>query len=126
MKRLLAALLCVSVLSSTAFADPCSMLMASDVPCEINWGEPAPYSGTLMTDSTARSLADKVFDLEDLQIDYDALKEASRVQADTYEKRILDLKVRLEKAPRPLLQQPLFWIVSISALAGGFVLGFSL
>jgi len=113
-------------LSSSALAGPCSILMASDVPCEIEWGEPAPYSGTLMTTSTARSLADKVYELEDLQIDFNALKLASQVSEDTYEKRILDLKVRLENAPRPLLEQPLFWIVSIAALGGGIALGVSL
>lgn len=123
---LLSGLALAMCLSSSSYAGPCSMLMVEDLPCEIQWGEPAPYSGTLMTSSTARGLADKVYELEDLKIDFNALQLASQVSEKTYEKRILDLKVRLENAPRPLLEQPLFWIISITALGGGIVLGLSL
>lgn len=79
-----------------------------------------------MTKSTARSLTDKVFELKTLQVDYDELKLTSQVMYDTYEKRILQLQIELEDAPRPLLEQPLFWIVSGVALVGGFYLGWTL
>lgn len=113
-------------LVQTASASPCSILLFDERPCEIQVGELAPYTGTLMTKSTARSLTDKVFELKTLQVDYDELKLTSQVMYDTYEKRILQLQIELEDAPRPLLEQPLFWIVSGAALVGGFYLGWTL
>ena len=116
----------VILMSSRAYSAPCNVLLLDERPCEIEGGYPAPYSGTLMTKSTARSLADKVFEAKLLKIDLDTLKLVSQANYDTYEKTIVDLKIELEDAPRPLLEQPAFWIVAGAALVGGFVAGWVL
>lgn len=124
MKRLLP-ILCAGliVLGGSGRAETCTSLLLDEVPCELSFGDPAPYSGTLMSRSTARSLADKVFELEDLRIDLEALRLASRVERERDAIKIVELKIALENAPRPLLEQPAFWIVSGLALIGGFVAG---
>lgn len=114
------------LLASRAMAAPCNVLMLNELPCEIQGGDPAPFSGTLMTKSTARGYADKVFAYKLLVIDHEALKLSSQTKYETYENVIIDLKVQLEDAPRPLLEQPAFWVVSGIALIGGFAAGWAL
>lgn len=79
-----------------------------------------------MSKSTARDLAGKVYEVMTLQIDLESLRLESEQRYVTYEDRILDLKVQLEDSPRPLLEQPAFWIVSGLALVGGLVGGWAL
>lgn len=129
MKKLaltLVALLMVIVMATRAIAEPCNAIMVDELPCEIVVGDPAPYSGTLMTKSTAYSLQDKVFEVKKLRIALDALQLSKDTMAETYEIRIVDLKVQLEDAPRPLLEQPVFWIVAGVALIAGFATGWTL
>lgn len=128
MKRSLQlALVILSILlASRVWAAPCNVLMLNELPCEIQGGDPAPFSGTLMTKSTARGYADKVFAYKRLVIDHEALKLESQAKSETYEKVIVDLKVQLEDAPRPLFEQPFFWVFVGTALIGGFAAGWAL
>lgn len=125
MKWILVLLLTLGM-TGRAWAEPCNVLLLDELPCELNWGEPAPYSGTLMSKSTARDLTGKVYEVMTLQIDLESLRLESEQRYVTYEDRILDLKVQLEDSPRPLLEQPAFWIVSGLALVGGLVGGWVL
>ena len=126
MTRSLVALLLVLLVTGRSWAAPCNVLLLDELPCEIQGGDPAPFTGTLMSKSTARSLADKVYEIKKLKIDVAALKLASSEIASTYETRISDLKIQLEDAPRPLLEQPFFWIAVGGTLIGGFAAGWAL
>ena len=114
------------LIASRALAEPCNVLLMNESPCEIQWGESAPFSGTLMTKSTARGLADKVFEYKRLTVDFESLKLTSAAKIETLENVVVDLKVQLEDAPRPLFEQPFFWVFVGVALIGGFASGWAL
>lgn len=110
-------------LSGNAFADRCSILRTDETPCDIRVGEPAPYTGTLMTESTARSLADKVFDVQSLELRLELLTKLRAIDAKTNADLVTKLKEKIEDAPHPFYESPWFWIGTIGAFAGGVWLG---
>lgn len=92
-------------------------------PCDIRTGEPAPYDGTLMTESTARSLNDKVFDVESLNLRLELIAKLRAVDAKTNADLTAKLKEKIEDAPHPFYESPWFWVGAIGAFAGGVYLG---
>lgn len=76
-----------------------------------------------MTDSTARSLASKEAVAQGVQIRFDALEAAMESNRSHYEKRLAQLEKELDEAPRPLLENPWFWVSVVGAGVGAFYLG---
>lgn len=96
------------------------------LPCEILYGYPAPYSGTLMTEGTVRALVDKAFEVDRLNVRLDTLEKLRLADKKSSDELVTKLKVQIEDAPGPFYESPWFWLGAIGAFAGGVALGVSL
>lgn len=123
---LIACLVLISVLSRLAQAEPCSVLRLDNLPCDIQQGQEASYSGTLMTNSTAFDLVSKVFKIKQLDLDIAYERQVHDIDNKINEKLIYQLKVNLADAPLPFFESPWFWLGVAGAFGGGLALGLSL
>lgn len=120
--RLLVVVMALAGMAAKSHADPCSSVPLG-TPCDIQQGEPAVYSGVLMTETTAKDLAQKVLDVKTLEAQL-LYSERERAADNTKNQEIVyNLKLKLEDAPLPFYQSPWFWLGTIAAFGGGVVLG---
>lgn len=124
--RALVTLMALFALAMKAHPAPCSILMTSDVPCSLQQGQESPYSGTLMTDTTAWDLTSRIYKVKELELDIGLEKRLHAIDNEVNEKIIYNLKVELEDVPLAFYESPWFWIGMSAAFAGGLYLGLSL
>lgn len=98
-----------------SWAAPCSSVLMATRPCDLSVGQPAPYAGVLMTETTANDLIAAKFAVKRLTIQLAGADETLSLK----DKRILDLEVALEDAPGPMINSPWFWLAIIGAGALG-------
>lgn len=109
-----------------SWSNPCSSVLRDTLPCQLEVGQQSPYTGVLMTDSTARDLVEKLFLVKSLEIQLQA-EEQERAADNAMNKSIIhQLKVKIEDAPLPFYESPWFWLGVAGAFGGGLALGLSL
>lgn len=124
--RLTVALLALFALAAHAEAAPCSILLEQDLPCDIQQGSEAPYSGVLMTESTAWDLTSRIYKVKELELQIGLLNATAAIDAKLHDKVVYALKVELENQPNVFYESPWFWLAAIGAFTGGLGLGLSL
>lgn len=109
-----------------SWGNPCSSVLRDMLPCQLEVGQASPYTGVLMTDSTARNLLEQLFLVKTLEIQL-AAEEQERAADNAMNKSIIhQLKVKIEDAPLPFYESPWFWLGVAGAFGGGLALGLSL
>lgn len=119
--RLLVVGMALVGMAAKSHADPCSQVPAG-TPCEIEQGEPAAYSGTCMTNSTAEDLTKKVLSIPALEARI-AYEERERAADNLKNQNIIyALKKEVDNAPLPFYETPWFWLGLAAAGVTGYVL----
>lgn len=123
---LISCLVVLALLGKMARSEPCSVLRLDNLPCDIQQGQEASYSGTLMTNSTAFDLASNVIKIKQLKLDIGLEKQLHDIDNQVNDKKIYQLKLTIADAPLPFYNSPWFWLGVAGAFGGGLALGLSL
>lgn len=122
-RSLIVSLVVLALATNAWSRNPCTSLSIGTKPCDIQHGQVAPWSGVLMTESTARSLAGKEALSRELTLKLELAEKTRTLLEARYEKRLSELEVQLEQAPSPLIENPWFWLSVVGAGVGGVAFG---